>query len=333
MTQVAETILNHWKQNFPTKLATKGWHAGNAVCCTHNGETKDTRSRGGFLLTENNGIVYHCFNCQYKASWRPGLHLSYKMRKLLSWMNMDENQIRLLVFEAMKNLDTEVVHQERQQSEIQFEPRALPQGASIKRWIELKTDNENLQDVIYYIERRGFRLSDFDWYWSHESGYERRLIIPYTWHNQVVGYTARSIDYLQGRGKYISQISSDYVFGMDQQQKDSKFALLVEGPLDAIAINGLAIGTNEVSDKKAEIIDSLGREIIVVPDQDKSGVKLIDAALKYGWSVAFPEWQSDIKDAADACQKYGRFYTLKTILGTKVQNKLKIELLRKRHGI
>jgi DNA primase len=119
---------------------------------------------------------------------------------------------------------------------------------------------------------------------------------------------------------------------MDQQKRDSKFALLSEGPLDAIALGGLAVLTNEVSERKAEIIDTLGKEIIVVPDRDKAGKHLINAALKYGWSVAFPDWQDDIKDIADACLRYGRLYTLRSILATKQSNKLKIELYKKRIG-
>jgi len=98
-------------------------------------------------------------------------------------------------------------------------------------------------------------------------------------------------------------------------------------------VNGLSVLTNEIRDRKAELIDSLGREIIVVPDRDKSGRKLVDAALEYGWSVAFPEWESDIKDCADSMRKYGKLYTIRTILATKQDSKLKIQLMRKKYGI
>lgn len=313
---------------FKHKKAAKGWISFNAPCCTHNGETADTRGRGGLLL-ENDGIVYHCFNCGYKTGWRPGLHFHLKIRKLMSWLGMDDALIMRLQFDALRDLDAELVYQERIKEAIHFEPRPLPENT-----IELAQATESdAQDVLAYITERGLGLDDFNWLWSSEDGFNRRIIIPYTWENKIVGYTARSVDLMKGKGKYIQHVGSDYVFGMDLQKKDSKFALLVEGPFDAIPLAGLAALTNEVSERKAEIIDTLGREIIVVPDRDHAGRFLVDAALKFGWSVAFPEWQDDIKDTADACLRYGRLYTLRSILATKQASRLKIELLRKRHGI
>ena len=70
----------------------------------------------------------------------------------------------------------------------------------------------------------------------------------------------------------------------------------------------------------------------VVADADKSGAKLVDAAIKYGWSVSFPVWQEDLdcKDISDAVVKYGKLFVLKSIIDAKETSKLKIELLRKR---
>jgi hypothetical protein len=311
------------------KNATKGWISFDAPCCIHNGETQDKRGRGGMVFSSDGSVVYHCFNCGYKTGWRPGLHFGLKIRKLMSWMGMDEGVIMRLQFDALRDLDEEVVYQERIKETIHFEPRELPENT-----IELTSATEqDALDAVQYLNDRGFCLDDFNWMWSSSEGYNRRVIIPYTWENKVIGYTARSIDYQKGKGKYIQHVGSDYVFGIDQQKRDSKFAVVVEGVFDAIPLNGLAVLTNEVSDKKAEIIDTLGREIIVVPDKDKAGKHLVNAALKYGWSVAFPDWQEDVKDSADACLRYGRLYTLQSILYTKQSNKLKIELLRKRHGI
>lgn len=310
------------------KNASKGWISFNAPCCTHNGETQDKKGRGGIVF-ENDGVIYHCFNCGFKTGWRPGLHFGLKIRKLMEWMGMDEGLIMRLQFDALRDLDQELVYQERIKEEIHFEPRELPENT-----VSLsEAQEEDALEVKNYLSERGFYLADFDWLWSSAEGYNRRVIIPYTWQNKIIGYTARSIDLKSSKGKYIQHVGSDYVFGMDQQKKDSKFALVMEGTLDAIPLQGLAVLTNEVSERKAEIIDTLGREIIVVPDKDKAGKLLVNAALSYGWSVAFPDWQDDIKDTADACLRYGRLYTLRSILVTKQSNRLKIELLRKRYGI
>lgn len=310
------------------KNASKGWISFNAPCCVHNGETQDKKGRGGMHF-DGGGVVYHCFNCGFKTGWRPGLHFGLKIRKLMQWLGMDEGLVMRLQFDALRELDDELVYQERIKEEIHFEPRELPENTV--RLAEAQSDDAI--DVKNYINARGFNLDDFNWTWSNSEGYNRRVIIPYTWENKIIGYTARSIDLKASKGKYIQHVGSDYVFGMDQQKRESKFALLVEGTLDAIPLGGLAALTNEVSDRKAEIIDTLGKEIIVVPDKDRAGKHFVDAALNYGWSVAFPDWQEDIKDVADACLRYGRLYTLRSILCNKQTNKLKIELLRKRYGI
>ena len=74
----------------------------------------------------------------------------------------------------------------------------------------------------------------------------------------------------------------------------------------------------------------MAREVIVVPDRDRAGVKLIDNAIEYGWSVSFPVWQETCKDINEAVVKYGRLFVLKSIIDAKESSKLKIELMKKR---
>jgi len=120
------------------------------------------------------------------------------------------------------------------------------------------------------------------------------------------------------------------VYGIDNQLSDARFVVVTEGLLDAVCIGGVAIMSNQCSEQQAQIIDTLGREVILVPDRDAAGQKLIDDALEYGWSVSFPDWQNDIKDINDAVVRYGKLFTLKSIVDAKQSNSLKINLLRKR---
>ena len=69
------------------KTTPSGWTSFIAPCCTHNGETQDTKGRGG-VIHEGEAVSYHCFNCGYKASWQPGRNLSYKFKKLLEWLDI-----------------------------------------------------------------------------------------------------------------------------------------------------------------------------------------------------------------------------------------------------
>lgn len=330
-----EFYMNSIQQNIIDALparrrqASKGWISFNAPCCVHRGETADTRSRGGLLPLSNGGFSYHCFNCNYTTGWQPGAHLGYRVRNLLSWLGMPEDRIQILVFEAMRNVDHTVVQEEFKKKSANFKPVQLPDHAPIKELVSAGAHllDENLAAVVDFISQRGFDLDDYNWQWSpsSEHGLNRRVIIPYTWQGKTIGYTARSVN-PNSKIKYFNQVDSDYVFNTDRQTLDRKFVIVTEGPLDAVAVDGVAVLTNEVSESKAEIIESLGRQVIVVPDRDRSGRLLLDQAVQYGWSVSFPLWEPDVKDAAEAHRRYGKLYTLRSILADVETSGLKIKL-------
>jgi DNA primase len=159
----------------------------------------------------------------------------------------------------------------------------------------------------------------------------KRFIIPCTYENKLVGYTARSTDE-NSKPKYHNSYDTGYVYGMDDQLPNAKFVIVTEGILDAMCIGGVGVLSNNASETQAEIIDTLAREVVLVPDRDSAGQKLIDDALEYGWSVSFPEWETDVKDINDAVVRYGKLFTLKSIIDAKQTMSLKINLMRKRLG-
>ena len=332
---VAQILPHKRKTN-----SSSGWISFNAPCCHHNGESADTRGRGGLVMNPDGGISYHCFNCNFKASYVPGRHLTYKFRKLLSWLGADEGTVKRLVIDAIRIKDLvapEQVAEVVEQEEIKFKARLLPEEA--RSFHELNTFYEisdtpvpdNWHGAVIYTASRKIDLSRYDFYWTPETQYNlhKRVIIPFTWKNHIIGYTARTFDDTV-KPKYHSSYEPNYVFNVDKQKSDSKFVIVVEGPFDAMAIDGVAILGNECSETQADIIDSLGREVIVVPDADKSGAKLVDQAVEYGWSVSFPVWQETHKDVSSAVESYGKLFVIKSILAAKQSNKLKIELHKRR---
>jgi DNA primase len=103
----------------------------------------------------------------------------------------------------------------------------------------------------------------------------------------------------------------------------------VEGPFDAIAIDGISAMTNDVNEIQATRIKNLAKPVIVVPDRDLAGSKFIDTALKYQWSISCPNWEPQVKDCADAVLKYGRIYTLLSIVKNIVDNPIKQQVIQK----
>jgi len=128
------TIQDFVKTILPTKKKTSpsGWTSFNAVCCEHNGETPDRRGRGGIANNPDGSISYHCFNCNFKASYQPGRHLTYKFRKLLSWFGAGQNEIQRLVIEAIRIKDLITPEDEVQEEEpITFKIQSLPKDISM----------------------------------------------------------------------------------------------------------------------------------------------------------------------------------------------------------
>ena len=348
------SILDTVNSLLPVRRKTNsvsGWVSFNAVCCEHNGESRDTRGRGGVISNSNGSISYACFNCNFKANYTPGRHLNYKFRKLLSWLGADENSIRRLVIDAIRV--KELIRPEELNpeptEEITFKPRPLPEGAkSFSEWrtfLHLADSRYRIPEYVYgpvdYIGRRGGKLIErYEFYCTDDSEHNmhKRVIIPCYWRGELIGSTSRTVE--EGiKPKYYADYEPNYVYNMDRQVADAKFVIVSEGPFDAMAVDGVAVLSNECSEVQADIIDSLGREVIVVPDFDiKSvkgkevwaGSKLLEQAIEYGWSVSFPIWNEQVKDISEAVKEFGKLFTLKSILEGKQSSRLKIELMRKR---
>lgn len=308
------------------KMTLSGWESFNAVCCHHRGEGRDTKKRGGVIF-KGDGFTYHCFNCHYKAGWTPGHSLSENTRRLLGWFGVPDSDIQKLVLEAIRA--KEDMNPAQKLLNFALEPRELPTNCqSFNQWVSEDCDDVDFINVVEYLLSRKLDLNWYNWMWSPENGYRDRLIIPFYHDGVIVGWTGRKIG--KGMPKYLSSTQPSYIFNLDRQTYDRKYVILVEGPIDAIAIDGAGVLSNELNEMQIARINALGKEVIVVPDNDRSGIKLITTALDQGWSVSLPEWGDDVKDVADAVKKYGRIYTLFTILKYREHSPIKITMIKKR---
>ena len=298
------------------KTSSSGWISFNAPCCVHNGENQDRRQRGGLKLSDE-GWSYHCFNCGYTSSFVLGRNLSFKARKFLSWLNVPLEDIERINLESLRHKSINGILESRQISEkpadICFEEQDLP------------ADTQELSETaIAYLSNRCISL---DYPFLFKTQPRSGIVIPFTHDNQVVGNCTRFLD--DRVPKYLNDMQPGYVFGTDLQHDSWQYALVMEGVFDALSINGLAVLHAEINDAQVRLIRGLGREVIVVPDQDEAGMKLVDRAVDLGWSVSMPEWDKDVKDVNDAVIKYGRLGTLLTIMQAREHSKIKIELRKK----
>lgn len=309
------------------KHTLSGWISVDAVCCHHNGESRDTKQRGGVHITDNS-LTWHCFNCGFKTTWQPGWQLTQKFKNLLKWLNVPDDIIVKCSFEALR-LKDEVAPEHKLDLIPKFFDKALPLGAKpILEWIK-EQPPEALGPVVQYLYNRGYTVDDYNWYWTDEKGFDDRLIVPFYYQGRTVGYTAR-LCRDRKTVKYISEQQPGYVFNLDRQTYDRKFVIVTEGPLDAICVDGVAVMSNEIGSQQRYLISKLQKEVIVIPDRDKPGLKMAEQAIEYGWSVSFPDWVPGIKDVNDAVKYYGKLYTLWSIVQAKESMPLKIQLRMKK---
>jgi hypothetical protein len=304
------------------KKSSSGWQSFNAPCCVHNGETQDKRGRGGIILN-GEAISYNCFNCGYKTGWQPGRPLSRKLRQLMDWLGTPESDIKRLVLTAIQLKETAIEQNLiPEEVEFNFEKKDFPEQSS-----PLASDNKL---ILEYLHKRGLDENDYPYYWTPitETKFDRRVIIPFFWQGEIVGYTARLA--VKGNPKYFTSTPAGYVFNMDRQTEDRKFVIVTEGPFDAIAVDGVAILGSDIGDAQVDLIESLNKQVIMMPDNDSAGNKLITQALKYNWDVSFPTWYDTCKDINESVLNYGKIFTLKNILDNVQSTRLKIQLHQKR---
>lgn len=302
------------------KQTASGWISFNAPCCVHRGDSQDKRQRGGMKPSPDGSWSFHCFNCGYTASFVLGRNLTFKARKLLEWMQVPQEEIERMNLESLKHKSIEGLLGERQLivnqlQNIVFEDKDLPHNTQ-------ELEPGGIGEA--YLRSRNISL---DYPFLYKTMPRRGIVIPFTHDNQVVGHTTRFLD--DKTPRYIQEIQPGYVFGTDLQKSNWQIAIVVEGVFDALSINGLAVLHAEINDAQVRLIRSLGRDVIVVPDQDEAGMKLVDRAVELGWAVSMPEWPAGVKDVNDAVIQLGRLATLITILQAKETSRIKIELRKK----
>lgn len=303
------------------KQTPSGWISFNAPCCA------DKRGRGGLKVNEQ-GWSYHCFNCNKTAGFVLGKPLGYKAKSLLTLLGVSESEINAVNLESLRHRSIHGILDDRAKianalADITFEEfDDFPPASELVTeehpfyWKYLR-DRHVPED---FPAMTTIRTDGIHWVRPH-------VTIPFTYDGKIVGWTARFLDDKQPR--YINHMQPGYVFGTEFQHTDWQYAIVVEGIFDALCIDGLAVMHNTVNDTQARLIRNLGKEVIVVPDQDAAGLELIDRAVELGWAVSIPNWPDHIKDVNDAVKEYGKLATLLTILQSKETSKIKIELRKK----
>lgn len=316
-----EVVLYYWNTGRKTRHTPSGWLGGNAVCCAHRGHSADRRGRGGVITKTDGSFAYSCFNCGYSASWEPGRLLNNRVKQLLEWLNVPEDDIRRLALHALKLSDQSSLNSNGV-SIPQFHTVSLPPDSR-------KIDEGTPVEILEYIMHRDLEPFVDQFYYSMHTVYKNRIIIPFRYYNRIVGWTARKVED-DDSPKYLTEQQPGYVYGLERQSFHDQFVLVTEGPVDAMHIKGVAVMGSDVNHAQLELIRNLNRPIILVPDRDPNGDSMVNWFLDKECFVSFPQWDSDIKDVSDAVNRYGRLATFASIINGICTTRLKAQLKQRK---
>ena len=233
--------------NLPIKTnkTPSGWNTMDCPMCS------DKRKRGG-LITTGAKISYNCFNCGYTTGWEPNPTLGKKYKDLATILGADQQDIHKVTIELLKyaeELETET-ETDYVYNLQKFTTEQIPDTASAV------DDLEDGHAVKEYAKQRGL-LGLYPLLYFDDRLYKQRLVVPFTYNNEVVGWTGRHISPPDKQTpKYLHKMQPGYVFNIDRFA-DSKreIVIVTEGVFDAILVDGIAIQGNSVGPEQAHLIE------------------------------------------------------------------------------
>lgn len=319
------------------------WIPHNCPACIHNGQPRmDNRKRAGQNHGADGSFSFHCFNCGFKTFWRPGFDAHSKLIDLAKWYGATDQQRMLIAVTAddiKKSGDYDELTDNSSYVKTHIIPKNLPEQAKpFSEWASMPNPPKDFLKVVQKIaERNVALLSTFDLYWTPETemNLNDRYIIPFWMHERIVGYTAR-ITWKNSRMKYLNQYPENILYNFDLLNDDTASNVYVtEGPIDAELIGGVATCHFTIRENQLDWLNQCGKNIIIVPDRDKDGRKMVEQAIQNGYSVAFPNWgmfeDEDgnnrlIHDVDEAVKKYGRLYNMYMITQATYSSEFEIRV-------
>lgn len=179
------------------------------------------------------------------------------------------------------------------------------------------------KETYRYFFDRGFDKEDMKTYMIGRDLKEETVTIPIFWEDRkLAGIIGRYIDPNRpknSRFKIYDFKRSSLIYPLDKLESVEDTLILVEACFDVIMLNkwgypnAIATMTNKVSKTQAEQIKDRCKNLIVLCDLDKRGIKLLETAKKHlkGYvNILIPTYIPD--EGKDPCE-WGELETVKVI--------------------
>ena len=297
----------------------------NCPLCVARGQSRPDRKKRLGIFIHPDHVGLSCFNCGLKTKYVLGGPLGATFQSFLHAIGLGEREVQILNLQAeylRRSVGDQPVYEQIVSLTPVFPTQALPSGArSLQDWADDGRHDPDFLACVAHVLARGDDLVTATTYYWTPTLLSNRVIVPCDHEGRIVGWIARAIT--PAAVKYLKEVPANFLFNSAAlSHADRVHVFIVEGVFDALAIGGVSALGASLNDYQINWINRSGKIPIVVPDRDAAGRRLIEIALAQQWAVAAPAyggrhwWHNDVKDAAEAVQRYGRLYTLRSIIET-----------------
>lgn len=304
----------------------------NAVYCAVCGDGSRTKGPRGGWKFEGENAAYNCFNCGIKGAFSPEeeIPMSTHMKEIFTAFGIPKREYAKILF-RVRDADKSFTPLKKKE---EVDPFSILKEKSFELPDYLIPLNECEGDPRYeksleLLEKKciDHRLHTF--YLSTgktESTNPQnkinakitlnRLIIPITMGDRVLLLQARVLSG-KHKNKYINiGTISNCLYGIDSLREDHKYIFVTEGYWDAVHVNGVATITNQLTKPQVQMLESIDKPKVVVPDRNGDYNVLAEKAVEQGWGIAAPRELKNYKDVTQAVRKYGRLYVIHALMNS-----------------
>lgn len=308
--------------SFNYGVAGGGW---NRVYCSVCGDGSRTKGpRGGWSFTNGGETAfYHCFNCGINESFSTEREYAFskRMREVLDAFLIPKNEYTFLTLKADKTTISPIAKKT-------VSHKYIDMPLFFKPMNELANDDKKVYKT-FLSDNYDIKLSDYSFFVSNldvkfdtpenkaiAKSLKNRLIIPFFKNGKLIYYQARDITDTS-KLKYISANvpKTNVLFNIDSLNLHTEAPLyVVEGPFDAINVNGVATLGNELTGAQVDLLRASKRRKVLIPDFNGDSNRLMEQFIDNDWEVSFPEYRHDASDVSKAIKRFGRIYTVTDIV-------------------
>jgi len=307
-----------------------GWMRVYCKVCGDGSRTKGPR--GGWKV-EGENCYYHCFNCGISGAFTPTeeIFMSKTMKDIFRAYGITSKEYGKVLYRLRSQLNSQSGEQKNNfdkltknntsslidkmiQNSMPFPDYLIPLSKVID------TDIGKL--CLNLLESKCLSYQDYEFYISSGKTNSKapqekinakitmnRLVIPIWYGSNLLMLQARALDD-NSKKKYINIGSvSTTLYGLDRLSPDHKQIYVVEGFFDAFHLDGVATISNKLHSFQLDILNSIDKPKVVVPDRNDDSHMLLAQAVNAGWGLSYPDSLRSCKDVTEAVKKYGKIFT------------------------